>query len=102
MDEEIVARISANPKFQELIRKRSAFSWTLTAVMLLIYFSYIFAVAFTPGALATPLGEGAATSLAIPLGVVVILAAIILTGIYVWRANGEFDRLVHEIAKEAQ
>ncbi|MDU3955833.1 MAG: DUF485 domain-containing protein, partial [Pseudomonas aeruginosa] len=38
----------------------------------------------------------------IPMGVGLILAAFILTGLYVRRANGEFDSLNQEILKEAQ
>ena len=34
---------------------------------------------------------GGATSVGIPLGLGVIVSAILLTGIYVRRANGEFD-----------
>jgi uncharacterized membrane protein (DUF485 family) len=33
----------------------------------------------------------------IPLGIGVIVISFILTGIYVWRANGEFDRLTKSI-----
>lgn len=102
MDDGTIARIRANASFQELVRKRSSFGWLLTAIMLLIYFSYIFTVAFAPEFLALPLSAGATTSLAIPVGILVILAAIGLTGIYVWRANREFDRLIDEIAREAR
>ena len=36
------------------------------------------------------------------MGVGLIVSAFVLTGIYVRRANGEFDRLNQEILKEAQ
>ena len=36
------------------------------------------------------------------VAVCVILAAVVLTGVYVWRANGEFDRLTREIVENAQ
>jgi len=36
-------------------------------------------------------------SLGFPLGLGVILSAIVLTGIYVLRANTEFDRLTREV-----
>ncbi|MGT9289159.1 DUF485 domain-containing protein, partial [Escherichia coli] len=31
----------------------------------------------------------------IPIGVGVIVISFVLTGIYIWRANGEFDRLMY-------
>ncbi|PTT88398.1 DUF485 domain-containing protein, partial [Pseudomonas sp. HMWF031] len=38
----------------------------------------------------------------IPIGVGLIVSAFVLTGIYVRRANGEFDDLNNAILKEAQ
>jgi uncharacterized membrane protein (DUF485 family) len=102
MDQATIQRVRSNPYFQELTRKRAVFSWSLTILMLLIYFTYIFLVAFAPGFLAQPVAAGAVTSLALPLGIGVILSAIILTGIYVWRANGEFDRLTLLVRKDAE
>ena len=42
------------------------------------------------------------TTVGMPIGVGVILSAVLLTGIYVWRANGEFDRLTREIVEDDQ
>lgn len=92
-------QILRNPKFQELVRRRSSFAWTLAAVMLVIYLSFILAVAFARDLMATKLGGGV-TSLGILLGLLVILSAFLLTGIYVWRANTEFDDLTSDLQKE--
>jgi uncharacterized membrane protein (DUF485 family) len=94
------AAIAANPKYQELIKKRTRFGWTLTVIMLIVYFGYIGLIAFDKAFLARPIGEGV-TSLGIPVGLGVIVITIILTGVYVVRANGEFDRLTREIVEEA-
>ena len=64
--------------------------------MLAIYMAFILLVAFGHAFVAQQVGTGGLT-LAFPLGLGVILAAIILTGIYVVRANSEFDRLTREI-----
>lgn len=89
-------RIVDNPKFQELVRRRTSFAWTLAAVMLAIYLGFILAVAFAPGLMATRIGAGV-TSLGIVLGLVVIVSAFVLTGVYVWRANTVFDDLTREL-----
>jgi uncharacterized membrane protein (DUF485 family) len=102
LDDATVRKVNASAAYRELTHKRSRLSWSLTAVMLLIYFAYIFGVAFAPGFMAEPVAEGAVTSLAIPLGVAVILIAIALTGLYVWRANGEFDRLTRKIVADCR
>ena len=58
--------------------------------MVAIYFGFILVVAFAPSLLATPIAGGT-TTLGIPIGIGVILAAFVLTGLYVRRANTEFD-----------
>lgn len=96
MDDAAVRRIQANPQFQELERRRGGFAWTLAVIMLVIYYGFILLVAFWPEVIAARIGGGVVT-LGFPLGLGVILSAVVLTGIYVVRANGEFDRLTREI-----
>ena len=58
-------------------------------------------IAFDKEWLGSKLAAGMTTSVGIPLGVAVIVITIILTNIYVRRANTEFDTLTAEIIKEA-
>ena len=92
--------IAENPKYKELIAKRTRFGWILTVIMLAAYYGYVSLIAFDKPFLAKPVGAGV-MSLGIPLGFGLIVFTIILTGIYVVRANGEFDRLTREIVAEA-
>ncbi len=92
-------RILGNPKFQELVRTRSGFAWTLAAAMLVIYLSFILLVAFARDLMAVKIGGGV-TSLGIVLGLVVIVSAFLLTGLYVQRANSRFDDLTRDLTKE--
>ena len=100
MNDSIAARIEANPKYHELRRKRNAFGWTLSVLMLVVYFGYIALIAFNKPFLAQPIGHGV-TTLGIPIGMGVIIFTILITGIYVRRANREYDTLTAEILKEA-
>lgn len=102
MNEDIFRRIEASPRFQTLVRRRSRFAWLLSAIMLALYVGFILVIAFWPGWLGTPLSAGSVTTLGIPVGIGVIVSAFVLTGIYVWRANGEFDRLTAELLQEFQ
>ena len=102
MDHRTVELIRSNPAFTALKRRRNGFARALCALMLLIYYGFILLIAFAPGFLARPLFEGSVITVGFPLGIGVILAAIALTGIYVWRANTEFDRLTHQIVEETR
>ena len=99
MTDPIVAKIEANPKYHELRRKRNSFGWLLTALMMVVYYGYIALIAFDKPFLATPLGAGV-TSIGIPIGMGVIVFTVVITAIYVRRANGEYDRLTAEILKD--
>jgi uncharacterized membrane protein (DUF485 family) len=86
----LIDKVKRDPEFLALQKRRSRFAWTLSAAMVVIYFGFILVVAFAPALLATPIAGGT-TTLGIPLGIGVILAAFVLTGIYVRRANTDFD-----------
>ncbi|TIC83768.1 DUF485 domain-containing protein [Crenobacter intestini] len=94
-------RIRANPKFRELAQKRSRTAWGLTALVLGVYYSYMLLVGMAPEWLAQPLSEGGTLSLGVPVGAFIIFFAWACTGLYVRRANSEFDRLNAEIVEEA-
>lgn len=102
MSQEIYAQIRANPKYQQLKSKRNGYGWWMTILMLVVYYGYIALIAFDKEFLAAPLSASGVTTLGIPIGVGVIAFTIIITGIYVRRANGEFDKLKAEIIKEVQ
>ena len=100
MQDPVVARIEANPKYQALKRQRSRFGWLLTILMLLAYYGFIGLIAFDKEFLAKPIGAGV-TTLGIPIAFGVIVFTIAITGLYVRRANSEYDRLTAEILKDA-
>ena len=100
MIDPLVAKIEANPKYHELRRKRNSFGWMLTIIMMVVYYGYIALSAFNKPFLAQPIGAGV-TTMGVPIGMGVIVFTIVITGIYVRRANSEFDRLTAEILKEA-
>jgi uncharacterized membrane protein (DUF485 family) len=99
MTDPMVARIQANPKYLELTRKRSSFGWWLTLLMMVVYYGYIALIAWNKEFLAQPIGAGV-TTIGVPIGMGVIVFTIVITGIYVRRANGEFDALTRQILEE--
>lgn len=100
MDDDLVRKISTHPKYLELKSKRSAFGWWLTLAMMLVYYGFILLVAFNKPFLASKLGAGVMT-MGMPIGLGVIVFTVVITAIYVNKANGEFDSLSEEINKAA-
>ncbi|KGT92271.1 membrane protein [Erwinia typographi] len=102
MNDVIYQRIEKSARFKELVRKRQAFALLLTVIMLILYVGFILLIAFAPGWLGTPLHAGTSVTRGIPIGVGLIVISFLLTGVYVWRANGEFDRLTRELLNEVK
>ena len=96
MGDRDVSQIRSEPLFRDLVERRTRFAWNLSIIMLVVYFGFIAIIAFAPWLLATPIA-GSVTTVGIPVGLLVIVSAFALTGIYVWRANSVFDPLTHRI-----
>lgn len=94
-----LTQIADNPRYRELVRERSRFGWTLTIIMLVIFFGYILLIAFAPDLLAQRISR--TMTLGIPLGIGVIVAGVVLTAIYVHRANSRYDSMTREIVEES-
>jgi uncharacterized membrane protein (DUF485 family) len=95
MDQMTARRIENDPNYQKLVSERKSLGWMLAIITLIMYYGYIAIVAFIPSLIATPL-FGSIT-VGIVLGVAIILASILLTGVYVMRANNEYDDLTTAI-----
>ena len=100
MQPDLTTRIQNDPRYRELKAKRSRFGWTLTLAMMVVYYGFILLVAFAKPFLSTRLGEGV-TTIGMPIGLAVIVFTVVITALYVRRANSEFDALTEQIAKEA-
>jgi uncharacterized membrane protein (DUF485 family) len=101
MDENLVQRITQMPAYRTLKSRRTRFGWTLTAVMLVVYYGFVLLVAFDKPLLAQRLGTGV-TTWGMPIGFGVIVFTVAITAYYVQRANAEFDRLSDAIRDEVQ
>jgi uncharacterized membrane protein (DUF485 family) len=100
MPDKLVEKVRNSEKYKTLKTRRNSFAWTLTITMLVVYYGYIALIAFNKPFLSQKLGTGV-TTIGIPIGMGVIVFTILITGIYVRRANKEFDVLTREILKEA-
>ena len=98
MDGNSHEKIKQDPNYQELVRRRSSLGWTLSLIMLVIYFGFILLVAYAPNFLGIRFGSGV-TTIGIPIGLFVIVSAFVLTGIYVSKANSNYDALIRRIVE---
>ena len=102
MSADIYAKIRATPKYQQLVSKRSSYGWVLTILMMIVYYGFIAVIAFDKSLLAQPLSATGVTTVGIPIGAGVIVFTILITGLYVRRANTEFDAIKEEVIREAK
>jgi uncharacterized membrane protein (DUF485 family) len=101
MDEDIGQRVKADPNYQKLVKTRSRFGWTLAWSMMIVYYGFILLIAFNKELMGRRLGDGVMTW-GMPIGLAVIFFTIIITGLYVRRANNEFDALTAAIRERVQ
>ena len=101
MSSAMYERMRSNPKFQELVTKRSKFAWTLAAIVLIMFYGFVLVVAFIPASLGKPVSEGSMLTVGVAVELFMFIFFWSLTAVYVRRANTEFDSLTQEIVKEA-
>lgn len=98
----IQSRISQHPKFKEMVGKRTRFAVLLSLLVLVPYYVFMMVTAFRPEWLAQTLAEGSVLTWGWPLGVALVVGPWLLTGVYVQRANSEFDALNQQVLREVQ
>ena len=99
--QDLTTKILNSASFKEYVAKKTSFGWVLSAIMLLIYYGFIVVLAFAPELLGSPISANGVMTWGIPVGLGVIFSCFILTGIYVRRANAEFDDMNAAILKES-
>jgi cation/acetate symporter len=90
-----------NPKFQELVTRRGRFAWTLTIIVLTMFYGYILTIAFNPTALGRPVAEGSMLTIGVAVELFLFIFFWGLTAFYVRRANSEFDAMTQDLIRDA-
>jgi len=94
-------KIRQNPKFAELVSKRTRLAILLSLIVLAPYYTFMMITAFNPALLAQPISAGSIITIGWPVGAVLLIGSWLTTAVYVYRANGEFDKLNKELLHEA-
>ena len=80
MDLKLAEKIKSSAAYRELVRKRSRLGWTLTALVLVVYYGYVLLIAFDKQFLAAKMGAGVMTW-GMPVGLFVIVFMVVVTGL---------------------
>ncbi len=96
-----VAEVIESADFKHLVARRWSVSMTLLVLLFVTYYGYILLIPYAPDFMKQKIGE--VTTMAIPLGIGVIVIAFVLTAIYVVWANASYDpevtRLKNQLRK---
>ena len=101
-DKVLYEKIRKNPKFAQLCQERGRFSLILSLIVLVPYYAFMMTVAFNPTFFADKFGDSTILTIGWPLGAAIIIGSWLLTGVYIRRANGSFEKLNDEIVAEAR
>lgn len=101
MSSSVYAHIRRNPRFAELVARRSRFAGMLAVIVLAIFYGFVMLVAFAPEVVGQRLFEGSNLTFGIAAGLFQFVFFWVLTWVYVRRANGEFDAINNEVVRAA-
>jgi uncharacterized membrane protein (DUF485 family) len=90
--------IISSPDFQSLVSKRWTVSAVLLALLFVTYYGFILLIPYARDFMVRKIGV--ATTLAIPVGVAVILISFCLTWVYVGWANQSYDPEVDRLKRQ--
>lgn len=96
---DIVAEVIHNPKYQELLTRRTRISMAFFVVTLIIYAGFILTLAFDPELFGRPLGN-LTMSIGVFVATIVLVSASVLVALYVYISNKVFDPLLKAVLAE--
>lgn len=81
-------------------RRQAAINWSFAAVGLAMFFGYVLLQVFAGHRLAAPIGVGSSVTVAIVLGYSMIVATVVLTGLYVFCNDRYVEPLLERLRQE--
>lgn len=102
MSSEMYQRMRENPKFQRLVEVRGRFQWTLTIIVLVMFYGFFLLIAFAPELLGKKIAEGSMWPIGYTVELFLFIFFWLTTLYYVRRSNSEFDDMRADLIKDAQ
>jgi uncharacterized membrane protein (DUF485 family) len=99
MEDKQHRKIIADPEFQALCRRKTRFGVLLTIIVFVSTIGLLLLMPLAPKFLGTALFGFRAMSVGVLWGSFLIIGAIVVTGIYVWFANGKMQQLEDSVRR---
>lgn len=100
MTNDVVERVLAHPKYQELHKRRGRASLFFFMLMLVVYAGFILTLAYWPEVFAQPIGAGFTMSVGVLSAVIVAVSAVVMIAAYVHLSNKHYDPLIDAIVRD--
>ncbi|NLA68877.1 MAG: DUF485 domain-containing protein [Gammaproteobacteria bacterium] len=100
MTNDLLQRVLAHPKYQELTRRRGRASLGFFLIMLVVYAGFILTLAFWPEVFAEPIGAGFTMSVGVLSATLVAVSAVIMIAAFVHLSNKRYDPLIEAIVRD--
>ena len=100
MTDDVVAKVLAHPKYQELHRRRGRASLFFFVLMLVVYSGFILTLAYWPEVFAQPLTAGMTMSVGVFAAVLVCISAVLMIAAFVHLSNKHYDPLIDASVRE--
>jgi uncharacterized membrane protein (DUF485 family) len=101
MTQDEIKRLLSDSTFKQLASERSKLRWSLSLLVLVMFFGFIALISAARGALGVPIA-GSEIPLGLALALAMIVFVVLLTAFYVQRSNARFDPLTRELNREFQ
>jgi uncharacterized membrane protein (DUF485 family) len=95
-------KIAEDLSFQKLAKDKIKFSWKLSGLVLVSYYTFIMVVAFYPDWLGQALNSQTVITWGIPVAIFLIVLCMVTTAVYVHRCNGNYDERMSAIISKVE
>ncbi|MCS4533001.1 DUF485 domain-containing protein [Neisseria montereyensis] len=102
MDKQTAQKVLQHPKFKQMAKLKAMIGWGFSAVIFIMYVTYIWLIGTQPELFGEPVSDGSVTTWGIYAGIFVIVLSFITTGIYVSIANGKLESMTRDVVHEVQ
>lgn len=100
MEQTETGKCLAHAKFRQLTRARGRASLLLSVIITLGYGLYVSGIIFAPGLMSRPVEDGGSMTYGILGAIMVIVAGMICSGIYICYSARHIDVLQQELLKD--